>query len=107
MSGRSEIRAQNYCGKRFLLKLRRTGSPEGRLRFQGVGSSRGSWACNLRRSRLPLGLESRAMATPDKMRLSELEDLATKLRHAIARNPDHSRMEPVALENVKQWLAIR
>jgi hypothetical protein len=47
------------------------------------------------------------MATPDKMSLGELEDLAAKLRHAIARNPEHSRMEQIELEDVKQWIAIR
>ena len=33
--------------------------------------------------------------------------LTAKLRHAIARNPEHSRMEQVELEDVKQWIAIR
>lgn len=47
------------------------------------------------------------MATLDKMSLVELEDLAAKLRHAIARNPENSRMEQVELEDVKQWIAIR
>ena len=47
------------------------------------------------------------MAFLDKMSLIELEDLAAKLRHAIARNPEHSRMEQVELEDVKQWIAIR
>ncbi len=41
------------------------------------------------------------------MRLAELEDLAAKLRHAIARNPENSRMGHVELEDVKQWIAIR
>jgi hypothetical protein len=39
--------------------------------------------------------------------LEELEDLAAKLRHAIARNPEHSEMEQLELEDVKQWIAIR
>jgi hypothetical protein len=47
------------------------------------------------------------MPTLGKMSLAELEDLAAKLRHAIARNPEHSRMEKVELEDVKQWIAIR
>jgi hypothetical protein len=42
-----------------------------------------------------------------KMSLAELEDLAAKLRHALARNPEHSRMQQVALDDVKQWIAIR
>jgi hypothetical protein len=48
-----------------------------------------------------------AMATPDKMSLPELEDLAARLRHAIARNPENSRMEQIELEDVRQWIAIR
>lgn len=47
------------------------------------------------------------MTTIDKMSLVELEELASRLRHAIARNPEHSRMEQVELEDVKQWIAIR
>lgn len=47
------------------------------------------------------------MADLEKMSLIELEEIATKLRHAIARNPKHSRMEEVELEDVKQWIAIR
>lgn len=47
------------------------------------------------------------MAALDKMSLAELEDLAAKLRHAVARNPENSRMEQVELEDVKQWIAIR
>jgi hypothetical protein len=47
------------------------------------------------------------MAALDKMSLTELEDLAAKLRHTIAHNPGHSRMEQVELEDVKQWIAIR
>jgi len=49
----------------------------------------------------------KAMATLDKMSLAELEDLAAKLRHVIARNPGHSRMEQIELDDVKQWIAIR
>ena len=47
------------------------------------------------------------MADLEKMSLAELEEIATRLRHAIARNPEHSRMEQVDLEDVKQWIAIR
>jgi hypothetical protein len=47
------------------------------------------------------------MAALDKMSLMELEDLAAKLRHTIARNPEDSRMEEIELEDVKQWIAIR
>jgi len=39
--------------------------------------------------------------------LVELEELAAKLRHAIARSPEDSRMEQRELEDVKQWIAIR
>jgi hypothetical protein len=42
-----------------------------------------------------------------KMSVEELEDLAAKLRHAIARNPENSRTEQVEPEDVKQWIAIR
>ena len=47
------------------------------------------------------------MAGLEKISLTELEEIATKLRHAIARNPVYSRMEQVELEDVKQWIAIR
>ena len=49
----------------------------------------------------------KATAALDKMSLAELEDLAAKLRHTIARKPGHSRMAQVELEDVKQWIAIR
>ena len=49
----------------------------------------------------------KVMAALDKMTLTELEDLAARLRHTIARNPGNSRMEQVELEDVKQWIAIR
>ena len=49
----------------------------------------------------------KAMAALDKMSVTELEDLAAKLRHTIARNPGPSRTEQVELEDVKQWIAIR
>jgi hypothetical protein len=48
-----------------------------------------------------------AMAALEKMSLDQLEDLAAKLRHAIARNPENSRMEQLELDDVKQWIAIR
>jgi hypothetical protein len=41
------------------------------------------------------------------MSLEELEDLAAKLRDAVARNPENSRMEQVELEDMKQWVARR
>ena len=47
------------------------------------------------------------MTALDRMSLAELEDLAAKLRHMIARDPEDSRMEQVELEDVKQWIAIR
>jgi hypothetical protein len=52
-------------------------------------------------------VKMKAMAALGKMSLTELEDLAAKLRHAIARNPENSRMEQVELDEVKQWVAIR
>jgi BMFP domain-containing protein YqiC len=42
---------------------------------------------------LPLGIKMRLMTALDKMSLVELEEFAAKLRHAIARNPENSRME--------------
>ena len=47
------------------------------------------------------------MVALDKMSLSELEDLAAKLRHKIACSPELARIEQVELEDVKQWIAIR
>ncbi len=47
------------------------------------------------------------MPALNKLSLLELEELAAKLRHAIARNPEDSRMEQRELEDVKQWVAIR
>jgi hypothetical protein len=47
------------------------------------------------------------MAALNKMSLAELEDLAAKLRHAIARNPENSRIQEIELEDVKQWIVIR
>ena len=62
---------------------------------------------NFPRHLLDNQLKMKAMAALDKMSLMELEDLAAKLRHTIARNPGNSRMEEIELENVKQWIAIR
>jgi len=59
------------------------------------------------RHALDIPLKINAMAALDKMSLMELEDLAAKLRHMIARNPGDSRMEEIELEDVKQWIAIR
>jgi hypothetical protein len=47
------------------------------------------------------------MPALNKLSLLELEELAAKLRHAIARNPEDSLMEQLELEDVKQWIAIR
>ena len=52
-------------------------------------------------------LKMKAMAALDKMSLMELEDLAAKLRHMIARKPGDSRIEEIELEDIKQWIAIR
>lgn len=56
---------------------------------------------------LLFGIKMRLMTALDKMSLVELEEFAAKLRHAIARNPQNSRMEQIELDNVKQWIAIR
>lgn len=56
---------------------------------------------------MPFRIRIWGMAGLNKMSLAELEDLAAKLRHVIARNPENSRMEQVELEDVKQWIAIR
>jgi hypothetical protein len=47
------------------------------------------------------------MPALNKLSLVELEELAAKLRHTIARNPEDSRTEQLELEDVKQWIAIR
>lgn len=47
------------------------------------------------------------MSALNKMSLTELEELAAKLRHAIARNPETSQKDQLMLEDVKQWIAIR
>jgi hypothetical protein len=39
--------------------------------------------------------------------LAELEELASNLREQIARNPDHSSMEKLELEDVQDWLRLR
>jgi len=43
----------------------------------------------------------------DKLKLDELEQLKSRLKAAIARNPNHSRMEQVELEDVERWIALR
>ena len=47
------------------------------------------------------------MPALNKLSLVELEALAAKFCHAIARNPEDSRIEQLELEDVKQWIAIR
>ena len=47
------------------------------------------------------------MTQLSELSLQALEDLATQLRHAIARNPDESQHERIELENVNQWIALR
>jgi hypothetical protein len=47
------------------------------------------------------------MPALNKISLVELEELAAKLRHAIAQNPDNSRMQQLELEDMKQWITIR
>ena len=39
--------------------------------------------------------------------LAELEELASNLRLQMARNPDHSTMEKVELEDVQEWITLR
>jgi len=39
--------------------------------------------------------------------LAELEKLASDLRTQIARNPNHSTMEKVELEDVEGWIKLR
>ena len=60
-------------------------------------------------NKIPPDTRGKMSDMPDleKMSSTELEEIATKLRHAIARNPEHSRMEQFELEDVKQWIAIR
>jgi len=41
------------------------------------------------------------------MNVTELEDLVVKLKHTIPRNPDHSRIERVELEDAEQLLRER
>jgi hypothetical protein len=43
----------------------------------------------------------------DNKSLAELEELASDLRAQIARNPDHSRIERVELEDVEGWIKLR
>jgi hypothetical protein len=39
--------------------------------------------------------------------LAELEELASNLRMQIARNPNHSTLEKVELEDVEGWITSR
>ncbi len=39
--------------------------------------------------------------------LAELETLASNLRMHIARNPNHTTMERVELEDVEGWIKLR
>ena len=39
--------------------------------------------------------------------MAELEKLASDLRTQIARNPNHSTMEKVELEDVEGWIKLR
>ncbi len=39
--------------------------------------------------------------------LAELEQLASNLRKQIARNPGHSTLEKVELEDVEGWIKLR
>ena len=39
--------------------------------------------------------------------LAELEELASNLRLQILRNPDHSTMEKVELQDVDGWIKLR
>jgi hypothetical protein len=43
----------------------------------------------------------------ENKRLAELEKLASDLRTQIARNPNHSTMEKVELEDVEGWIKLR
>jgi hypothetical protein len=46
-----------------------------------------------------MGLETKTLA--------ELEELASTLRSQIARNPDHTSIEKVELEDVEGWIKSR
>jgi hypothetical protein len=43
----------------------------------------------------------------DKLGLKELEQLRSKLKEVIARNPQHSQIERVELEDVEQLIEER
>jgi hypothetical protein len=47
------------------------------------------------------------MAPLEEMTISELEVVAAKLRDQIRRNPGHSKMEEVELEDVNGWIVLR
>jgi hypothetical protein len=42
-----------------------------------------------------------------ELSLKELQELKAKLERLIARNPNHSRLEQVELEDVEGWIALR
>jgi hypothetical protein len=48
-----------------------------------------------------------AMSALNKLSLVELEELAAKLRHAIARNPEDARTETSATLSVSQPRGVR
>jgi hypothetical protein len=45
--------------------------------------------------------------TLDSKSLVELEQIAEGLRRTIERNPNHSRIEQVELQDVEQWIRER
>jgi hypothetical protein len=45
--------------------------------------------------------------SPETLSLVELEELASNLRKQITRNPVHSRIEQVLLDDVESWLKLR
>ena len=42
-----------------------------------------------------------------ELSLSELEELAARLRHAVARNPEKSQQERIELADLNQWISLR
>jgi len=43
----------------------------------------------------------------DEMKVSELEEVAAKLRHMIERSHRDTRMEQIELADVNGWIALR
>jgi len=41
-----------------------------------------------------------------ELSLSDLEELAVRLRHAVARNPEKSQQERIELADVNQWISL-